>query len=201
MARSLPISANFILKFHALALRQSGPLLQLFPVMDGLYATSADQDVMKKYLRDLFSGLADMFVAEQENKHRFLVRAGLAYGPVISGAEVAKEACAEIVAAPDYARTLLMGIPMIQAHLGERRAPPFGCFVDESARAFAPAGRQPLHDLWWPWFEPTSLQLGKSLRKELRSYFEWAAGRSGAIDYDPGAIDRHRKAADQFFPE
>src|SRR5580700_7078082 len=35
---------------------------------------------------------------------------------------------------------ILLGMPRVQAHLAERGTPPFGVFVHESARVFAPVG-------------------------------------------------------------
>ena len=200
MSRSLAISANFMLKFHALANRALPASVDLFPVMDGLYFTSADQDDTKTFVRHLFGGLAQMLIAQKENKHRFLARAGLAYGPVIVGRDVSAGACSEIHAKPDYARTLLMGIPMIQAHLSERNAPPFGCYVDDSARAFAPQNKPPFNELWWSWFEPASVPLARSLRAALDDYFDWCDARSGAIGYDSARIAHHRSMCHQMLP-
>ncbi|MBX3175100.1 MAG: hypothetical protein KF709_11850 [Gemmatimonadaceae bacterium] len=200
MSRSLPISANFILKFHAIALRHRAAGVALFPVMDGLYFTSEDQDKTKAFIREIMTDLADLLISETENKHRFLVRAGLAYGPVISGSDITKQACEEIHKEPDYARTLLMGIPMIQAHLGERLAAPFGCFVDDSARAFAPSGKAPFNEIWWSWFEPQKLALAKQLRKAVLDYLSWAEGHATAIGYERSRIASHRDAVEQYLP-
>lgn len=200
MSRSLPISANFILKFHALALRAQSASVTLFPVMDGLYVLAKDQDLLRDALRGLFVGLAEMFIAEKEQKHRFLVRGGLAYGPVIAGGDISSKASAEIHAAPDYARTLLMGIPIIQAHRVEGLAPPFGCYIDSSARAFAPASKLPFNELWWSWWAPSHTGLARLLRSEVGVYFDWAASRAQAIGYASDRIAAHRICTEQYLP-
>jgi hypothetical protein len=41
-------------------------------------------------------------------------------------------------------QALLIGMPMIHAYQTERQAPPFGIFVHESARSFAPGNEVPL---------------------------------------------------------
>ena len=201
MSRSLPISANFILKFHlaALSARQTG--VELFPVMDGLYAVAAEQEPLKVFLRRLYHCLAQSFSSTAEDKHVFVVRGGLAYGPIVKGADVPPEAAPGLASESAYARTLLLGMPVIQAHVGEAQAPPFGVFVGESARAFAPAGAKPFNEVWWRWFEPSDRAVAKKLRKRLSQYYAWCESNSRSLLYDSARIEAHRSTAEQFLPE
>ncbi len=100
-----------------------------------------------------------------------------------------------------YARTLLLGMPVIQAHVGEAQAPPFGVFVGESARAFAPTGSKAFNEVWWRWFEPSHKALARKLRKRLSQYYKWCESHSRSILYDGARIEAHRSAAEQFLPE
>ena len=62
MSRSLNVSGNFIFKLHIAALQSTHTNVSLYPIMDGLYATSATQQDMLTFLRELFSSIADEFI-------------------------------------------------------------------------------------------------------------------------------------------
>lgn len=199
MSRSLPISANFVFKLHIVALEAPRNNVELYPVMDGIYAVSSDQAAMVAFLEYLFVHLADLFVSTPDSHHRFLVKGALAFGPIIHGSSLPNQASNTLDQNAAYRGAILLGIPMIQAHLGERNAPPFGLFVHESARAFAPANQTPLKMAWWTWFRPNHWQtLAQELRQELDNYFTWCLGRAQAIGYEAQRIEAHRKLAHQY---
>src|SRR5438309_875923 len=100
------------------------------------------------FLRGVFGALGHEFNVTEENRFRFIVRGGLAFGPAIHGADVPAAASSVVAGPRQYRDSILLGMPMVQAHLAEADAPPFGVFVHESARAFAPRGEEPLHDRW-----------------------------------------------------
>jgi hypothetical protein len=157
---------------------------------------------MLRFLRHVFASLADEFNATEEKRFRFLVRGGLAFGPTIHGADVPRDACGAIPDADGYRESILLGMPMVQAHQAEAEAPPFGLCVHESARAFAPAGDEPLHERWWRWDEfgdePVRLSWS-TLEGNLKSYFDWCAERSLRIGYPIDRINAHRSMAAQYF--
>lgn len=200
MARSLPISANFIFKFHSAALVTKPAGVELYPVMDGLYAVSTNQVDIKQFMRDVLETLARLFIDAAQDKHRFVVRGGLAYGPLIRGSALVAACAPTLAQQPAYAGTLLLGMPVIQAHLGEREAPPFGIFVNESARAFAPASTFPFNEIWWSWFDPTHHQLAVTLRTALLTYLDWCTSHAGPIAYEPARIVAHRAMVQQYLP-
>ena len=196
MSRSLRKSANFIFKIHITALESQTPTIQLYPVMDGLYVVSDHQGDMLDFLERMFSRLADLFVSTPDMQHRFIVKGSLAYGPVVHGSSLLPAASATLVNNQNYRNALLLGMPMIQAYLGEKKAPPFGVFVNESARAFCPAGAPAVHPLtvsWWTWFRPGQwIALAQELRTEMNLYCDWCSQRSHAIDYPVEKIKEHR---------
>ena len=102
--------------------------VRVYPVMDGFYAAALGKTDMLRFLRIVFSALGEKFNATEENRFRFLVRGS-------------------------YRDSIPLGMPMVQAHASEAEALPFGLCAPESARAFAPAGEEPLHDRWWHWDE------------------------------------------------
>ncbi len=200
MSRSINATANFIFKLHIAALRVATPVTRLYPVMDGFYVSCPERNAMLDFLRGVFQAVAEEFNAEAEPHHRFCIRGGLAFGPVIHGADCG-HCAAELQGNQIHRDKILLGMPMVQAHLAEQGAPPFGVFVHESARVFAPAGSDPLHWVWWKWGTGNANPAWTSLKTKLAEHLEWCAKRSGTIEYLPERIDAHKKMATQYFED
>lgn len=199
MSRSIKITANFIFKLHIAALQAGSPDVRIYPVMDGFYAASLQQGHMLDFLRSVLSAAAAEFNATLEPHHRFLVRGGLAFGPVIHGSGVGP--CAtELRHHETYRNAILLGTPMVQAHLSEQSAPPFGIFVHESARVFAPDGAEPLHWIWWKW-GIAGQPVWDALKVALPAHLLWCEGRAQSILYDASRIEAHKKMACQYFQD
>lgn len=202
MSRSIKITANFIFKLHIAALRANVGGVKIYPVMDGFYAASPNRNQMLVFLRNVYKSVAEEFNATVESHHRFMIRGGLAFGPVIHGQDVG-ECAQELANNAAYSNSVLLGMPMVQAHLSERDAPPFGVSVHESARAFAPDGTEPLHWIWWKWknINDDSLTVWNTLRDQLMAHFDWCNARAQAIAYSPDRIEAHRRMVEQYFQE
>jgi len=83
MSRSLKITANFIFKIHIAAVTSANDHVKLYPVMDGLYASSSDKNSIIGFIKDVFRAIADEFIQQQHIYYRFLIKGALAFGPVI----------------------------------------------------------------------------------------------------------------------
>ena len=59
----------------------------------------------------VFAALADEFSATEENRFRFLVRGGPAFGPSIHAADIPLAACGAIPEARGYRDSILLGMP------------------------------------------------------------------------------------------
>lgn len=197
LSQSLSVSANFVFKLHAVALAARETNMTLYPVMDGVYATTKDRSEALGFLTAAFTALAAVFVHEKNNRHRFLVKAALAYGPVLHGSQVPKAACHVLDANPGHRDAILLGMPMIQAYTSERLAAPFGVFVHESARAFAPVGVGSIHQVWWHWYQ--SGKDAQHLAAELEKFFTWCALRPNSLLYGADRIEAHRRQAAEYF--
>ena len=92
--------------------------------MDGLNVSSSNQQAMLEFLPSVFSSIAEVFVEETENLHRFIVRGALAFGPVIHGAEVAPSASNVFggVTGEQYKNAILLGIPRLARPTGDGRS-------------------------------------------------------------------------------
>jgi hypothetical protein len=200
MSRSINATANFIFKLHIAALRAQVAGVRIYPVMDGFYASASDKNRMLTFLRNVFGSVAEEFNTTTEPHHRFMIRGGLAFGPVIHGHDVGQ--CApELQNNPSYRDSVPLGMPMVQAYLSERDAPPFGVFVHESARVFAPDGTDPLHWIWWKWKRDEEADTWNTLKDQLIAHFEWCNARAQAILYSQDRIEGRMKMVDQYFQE
>ena len=200
MSRSLNVSGNFIFKLHIAALQSTHTNVSLYPIMDVLYATSATQQDMLTFLRELFSSIADEFINATRPEFRFIIRGALAYGPVIHGNSVPANISFSQAFQDNqlYKDSILLGLPMIQANQSEKNAPPFGIFVHESARSFAPQNQPPIHHVWWKWGTQQN-QNWNGLKQTLSQHFTWCKQHSSEILYDPIRIAAHEEMSNQYF--
>jgi hypothetical protein len=212
MGRSIDVAANFVFKLHITVLESLDALpdhqrgnICLYPVMDGVYFVTNDHSALFRFLRRVFGCLAREFVETAEMRHRYLVRGALACGPVVHGFQLPEGASDVLLNHPRYRDSILVGLPMIQAYLTERLAPPFSIYVHESARAFAPEVRRPIRATWWRWFatpvDDRWPDLAPQLRDALRDYFAWCEARASEIGYDVESIKKHRLLTDQYFAD
>jgi hypothetical protein len=201
MSRSLSISANFIFKLHIAASSTPRDGLQLYPVMDGFYATSPSKEAMLNFLRAVLSKVGQEFLDTAEPLHRFIVRGALAYGPVIHGSQVPNDVDARLEGNDQYKSSIFLGMPIVQSYLGERNAPPFGVFVHESARAFSPNRTQPFHHVWWKWVTPDVGGVWNNLLERLNLHYEWCSERPNRLLYDADRVEAHKKLANEYFAQ
>lgn len=201
MSRSLPVTANFVFKLHVAALEAPRDEIVLYPVMDGLYIVTEGKAALCKFLGDVFARLAGVFVTEADPQHRFVVKCAVAFGPVIHGAELPREASRTLDEFADYRAAVLLGMPMVQAVQGESKAPPFGVFIHESARAFANGAEQPFGQVWWRWWRSDDAQTRDAMRAAMGGYYAWAKDHHSSIEYDPERIRIHEAMATEYFRE
>jgi hypothetical protein len=182
--------------------------VKLYPVMDGLYAATPNQQALFDFLRSVFEECGHMFISTPANQplHRFIVRGALAYGPVIHGASVPNAAVQApglaqnvFAANPSYKTAIMLGLPMVQAHEWTRQAPPFGIYVHESARSFAPPGQAPLHHVWWKWGAAPGNPTWVALPAALTAHYVWCRQNARAIQYEVDRITVHEEMASQYF--
>lgn len=198
MSRSLNITANFIFKLHVAAVQAPQNNVSLYPVMDGFYVASPSQLDMLAFLRSVYQSIAEEFNNTDEPLHRFIIRGALAFGPCVHGRNVGQAASPALAGITGYRDSILLGLPMVQAHLGESNAPPFGLFVHESARSFAPPGQQPLHHMWWKWGSAGNPGWA-ALAQQLPQHLDWCANRSLPLGYPMDRIAAHKQMVTQYF--
>ena len=201
MKLSLPRAARSVMKIHAAALfaKRQHRGLEIHPVMDGVYGYVSDRELLETCLTEILGGLANVFVQERVPSSRFMVRAGVAYGPLIPGSSLA--AGAPILQQNTrYLGGTAIGMGISHAYEAEGFASPFGVYIHESARAFAPRrnGSYPYRVNFWRWFDDDDA-LTWATRRTLLAHFEWLEKNPVAAQYDLEAMCRHKTLAIEYF--
>lgn len=192
-------AANFVMRIHAAALDANPPTdLSLFPMNDGVFIRADTWDPLRKFLERMFRRLAVTFLLEQNPQHRFMVRGAVAFGPLSSGSQL-HGGNSTLTGAPDHSAGIILGMPLAQAVEAERLAPPFGVFIHESARAFAPSGDKPLCYALWRWWGDKDSDIEAGMREALPEYFAWARRNPLTSQYPAPAVDKHALAASEYF--
>ncbi len=196
MGRSIAVAANFVFKLHIAALEAKTAEITLYPVMDGVYVSCASEQEMATFLKAVVKSLASVLAQETNQIYRFIVRGGVARGQIHHGRGLHREASHTLANNSAHRDQILLGQPMIDAHQGEGRAPPFGIYVHESARTpLFPVSKEG----WWRWFTGDGTFNATDMNNHLRNYFEWCYDHSGEINYAPERILVHRGFAEQYF--
>jgi len=201
MSYSWRRSANFIGRLHSAVLSCDRVNARVYPVMDGVFITSRSHRDMLSLVRAVLANLAFTFAKAKDDRHRFLVRGGLAFGHVVHGADIDKGASPIIAEAGSYRDSLLFGIPMIQAFEAEHHAPPFGVAIDVSARGFSEDGFVPLSGRWFIWHNQTDYPFMAEFKDALKKYFDWCDRHAQSMEYGKDRLLEHRNMAEEYFGE
>jgi hypothetical protein len=200
------IAANFLMKLHVAALDAKATVayqdLELYPMIDGVYACTPTQGPMLAFMKTTLSRLALGFIFEANPLYRFCVRCGLSYGPIIKGRSTTQSSLV-LGHNSAYCDRVLLGIPLSQAYDCERMAAPFGVYLDESTRAFAPPGADVLTGTHWKWWtfrnQPGDDDIATHLKKSLERHYDWCSRHVTTIQYEAEAIERHRNLVADYF--
>jgi hypothetical protein len=205
MERSVPTAATFIFKLHCAVLEAYDELecragLRLYPVMDGVYIASRRRGPLQTLLNQALRRVVAEFLAQEKHFHRFIARAAVAFGPVYHGHAIVPETSRVLSSYTATRDSILVGLPVVQAFLAERDAPPFGIAAHSSARAFAPEGDDPFRFIWLNWFRASIPPVDTdALIQELDRYFEWQEEHCNMTGYEIPRIEHHRKLAHEYF--
>ena len=195
MSTSVLTSTIFICKLHVAILEHMKDDMKIYPMMDGAYVTAKKPETMEKFVNEVFSDIADSFIKNTENKHRFLVKGALAYGPVVHGESIDKKSSSIFETHDTYLHSVLFGMPMIQANVGEKFAPPFGVYCDESARM----ANSKFSHVWYKCIKDEDKR--NKLLEALNAYFSYARSHSYELEYSEEKINEHNKKSEQYLKD
>ncbi len=207
MRRSLPMSTNFVMKIH-IACQRAKPNhsqgIELFPVIDGVYITCPTLSPIRHFIKEVMSRLALTFIFETDQRFRFMVRGALAFGPISKGSDLPATSTVLNVD-PSYTSHIVLGPALAQAYEDERKAAPFGIFVSESARMFAPPGSDPMQGVHMKWWQidqrPEDQELVQHLKPGIDEWFEWAGRRTESLMYQADRMRVHKALFAEYFDE
>jgi hypothetical protein len=214
MNTSLEKTANAIARLHLaveLSRADTGFSDDLLPMNDGLFVISANKVAVMRLVQQALVYLSARFIATPVPQDRFLIRGAIAYGPVITGAELSKGfGTKKLRDNSGFVKSVYFGAPVVQAFYQERTTPPFGIGIHESARAFAPTDTRPFRTNIWLWWHknddgslpkngPALTALRELMKIRLAEYFEWLKETRVFNELSNEKIDELSTAANQYF--
>lgn len=214
MSTSVQKSANFLARLHmAVERARSGCNFtgRLLPINDGIFVVASSKRELMSLLGRAMILLAANFIAVPRPHDRFLLRGGIAFGPVHFGEDlVAGLRPKKFRERSDFLDRVMFGPALIQAYREEAAAPPFGIAVHESARAFCPPGEQPFRMTHWMWWAPNEgvdyperlpplSDLKDCLGLELAAHFDWLSSTSLYHGLEQSKLGQWRRVCEEYF--
>lgn len=214
MSTSVQKSANFLARLHMaverarLATDFKGRIL---PINDGVFITSNRKLEIVSMVGRAMILLAANFIATPRPHDRFLLRGGIAFGPVYFGDQLTDGVGPrKFRESANFLDTLMFGPALIQAYQAEHIAPPYGIAVHESARAFCPPDEGPFRMNHWMWWAPNELcdypkdtppltELKDCLASDLDGHFIWLDNTRVYHGLDKEKVQYWREVSAQYF--
>lgn len=206
MGRALSRAANYVGKIHVAAIDAAKKHeLDVYPVIDGCYFIASKKRNLEAALATAMARLAAVFIHEEDPAMRFLVRGGIAAGRVVHGRNIA--ICSDTLRqAAHYSDCLAIGTAISQAYLAEQSAPPFGFWVDITARAFREEKAHPFAVTYWRWWEhiEDDANCDKSIRQRvlgnaIKQHYQWLSRNQRSEEYDKDRLAKHMGSAAEYF--
>ncbi|MCQ4190727.1 hypothetical protein [Methylocystis suflitae] len=214
MGTSVQKTANFLARLH-IAIERSrkgcGFEGRLLPINDGVFIVARSKRELMSMVGRTMIMLSANFIAIPRPHDRFLLRSGIAYGPVYFGDDLVPGLRPkQLREGEPFLDRVMFGPALIQAYRGEAAAPPYGVAIHESARAFCPLGEEPFRMTHWMWWAPNEdvnypprlpplTTLKDCLRAELCNHFEWLTSSSIYHGLETNKIQQWRIACKQYF--
>jgi len=197
MRRAIGIATNFVMKIHIACqdvLQNQPQDIQLFPVVDGVYIVSVRQAPILFFIKAVMIKLALAFIFEEDNLHRFIVRGAISFGPVSTGNRML-DASVCLRRSAEYSNRIALGIPLSQAFDDEKRAAPFGVYLSECARSFAPPEDEVIGGTHWKWWMLNNTaednEVVKFLKQSVEDYYNWAKRHPTTLLYELDRMEAH----------
>ncbi|WP_152423293.1 hypothetical protein [Haloterrigena salina] len=218
LLRSITHAANHIYKLHTAVASATYRLeiqddLYVYTAMDGFYLVAEDKETIVRALEETFATMArtaiDRIFGTDKIFYLPIIRGSIAYGPIIHGSDIDDSTLDNTISHSNSTvdkSDIVLGDPISQAFDSESNAPPYGVYIDESARGFSSKGDDPFNRVWLDWYhhrfgENDYEEIAGLMRILLIEYFDWCDDNSGRIRYPDDRRKEHKKWAKQYLPE
>lgn len=173
--------------------------VECYPVIDGVYLVGSEKKSFQRAAALAMRLLVETFLAQDHADRRFLVRGGIAYGRVLHGKSIAK-LHENLEKDESYSKCLALGIAIGQAYEAEGKAPPFGFYVDNTARSTASADAFPFPSSFFRWWSiQNESTAAANFGKDLDTYFEYLSNKRRELEYPEERLKNHRELAREYF--
>lgn len=182
----------------SMTLKSSDSLGRIFYVMDGVSFITEDQERLETFVSEMMKALYGHFQNEADMSRKFLIRGAISFGRIVSASKISSEVSRDLSAQiSDGYPGIVLGLPLVRAFVSERNAGPFGIYIDDLAREFAPWEARPLVTSRYEWWgsEPDR----ENIRKHVLEYLEWAEKNSFLLGYPAENIRHHVESSKAFF--
>ena len=200
MLFSLPKTACFIGKIHEAGIQaKNKPLdVSIHPIADGFYAICDKWGVISNYTARVMRSLAYCFETTDDNRYRFLVRAGIAYGRFVDGNQMTSGSNT-FEDQNEYMRNVLVGCPLSWAYEAEHKAPPFGIYIDQSVTTHTEERVSWVLHRWWD-DKKSQTDWAESFGSKIQEYLEWLKINAIKTRYPIDKHDAYLRAIKEYFP-
>lgn len=200
MAGSIRRAAEMIGLIHIAGLRAvRNRDVKAYPVIDGVYLVAKEKGEFKAATSSAMRALAATFLARKKADRRFLVRGGIAYGRVLHGEDIAG-LHSDLKNKKAYSSCLALGISIGQAYSAESKAPPFGYYVDMTARSTASVDEYPYISSFYRWWSVKNEgQAANNFGVTLDAHFQYLCGKHRELEYPLDRLKEHRALAREYF--
>ena len=213
MQTSMQKTANCLVRLHMsveLARQDTGFGGRIVTINDGVFVITDSKAELMSLFQTIMIHLAARFIETIREQDRFLVRGGIAYGPVIFGSDLEDGIGPKKARRRNFLSQIQFGPAISLAYKAESSAPPFGIHVDVSARSFSSAGARPFQQKQWLWWQsvdgnpslknlPSLTDLRDCLALRLEEYFDWLESSLVHFDLKKEKLDAYRQACTQYF--
>lgn len=198
MAGSIRRAAEIVGLIHVAGLRAAEEsAIKAYPVIDGVYLVGDNKSEFKKATKSVMRNLAITFLA-RKSEDRFLVRAGIAYGRILHGESITPMHSG-LQMNESYSKCLAIGVAIGQAFSAEGKAPPFGYYVDMTARSTASINDAPYISSFYRWWTSNEGDKVSSFATELNKHFDYLEQRHRELEYPIDRLKEHRSLAQEYF--
>lgn len=196
LSRSVITATIIISRFQKLLNEEEKnvPKIKIYPVMDGAYLTCKNYQTLKECISRVYTRLAWEFIGEEKFYQKFIIKSCIAFGLIGHGEQVQNN---------DFSNktSLVFGLPIIQAYVDEKKAPPFGIFIHQSARANANPNEnseyEPIPRRWEIWYSEED-EVAQKLWESLEKYYDKAKQLSRSLAYFEDNIEKHERMAKEY---